>query len=74
VRVTLVRANIGRLEQSLFVDEARMEPLEISVLAGLTPPHMVVEFADDRVEQIDYDRPTDLAAVIVQTFTARRAY
>ncbi len=29
---------------------------------------------DDRMEQIPYDEPTDLVAITVETFTARRAY
>ena len=74
MRIALIRPNIGRLEHSLFVDEARMEPLELAVLAGLTPDRHEVILFDDRVEEIDYDEPVDLAAVTVQTFTARRAY
>ena len=74
MRIAMIRPNIGRLEHSLFVDEARMGPLELAVLAGLTPNTHEVVFFDDRVEDIRYDDPVDLAAVSVQTFTARRAY
>jgi radical SAM superfamily enzyme YgiQ (UPF0313 family) len=74
MRIALVRPNIGRLEHSLFVDEARMEPLELAVLAGLTPREHEVVLRDDRVEEIRYDESFDLVAVTVQTFTARRAY
>ena len=74
MKIALVRPNIGRLEHSLFVDEARMEPLELAVLAGLTPPEHQCILFDDRVDEIDYDDPVDLAAISVQTFTARRAY
>jgi len=51
-----------------------MEPLVFSILAGLTPPDIELVMYDDRVEEIDYDDKTDLAAITVQTFTARRAY
>jgi len=51
-----------------------MEPLELAVLAGLTPAEHDIVFFDDRLEEIRYDEPVDLAAVSVQTFTARRAY
>ncbi|MFX1354033.1 MAG: B12-binding domain-containing radical SAM protein [Promethearchaeota archaeon] len=74
MRLALVKPNIGRLEHSLYVDEARMEPLQLGVLAGLTPPDVEVVLYDDRVEEIPYDEPTDLVAITVQTFTARRAY
>ncbi len=51
-----------------------MEPLQIGVLASLTPLDVDIAFYDDRMETIPYDEPTDLAAITVETFTARRAY
>jgi radical SAM superfamily enzyme YgiQ (UPF0313 family) len=74
MKLTLIKPNIGRLEHSLFVDEARMEPLQLGVIAGLTPPDIEVVLYDDRIEPIPYDDPTDLVAITVETFTARRAY
>jgi radical SAM superfamily enzyme YgiQ (UPF0313 family) len=74
MRLTLIKPNIGRMEHSLYVDEARMEPLQLGVLAGLTPPDVEVKLVDDRFETIRYDEPADLVAITVETFTARRAY
>jgi radical SAM superfamily enzyme YgiQ (UPF0313 family) len=74
MKITLIKPNIGRLEHSLYVDEGRMEPLQLGVLAGLTPADVEVALYDDRVETVPFDEPTDLAAVTVETFTARRAY
>lgn len=74
MKLCLIKPNIGRLEHSLFVDEARMEPLQLGVLAGLTPSDVEVALYDDRMEAIPYDEPTDVAAITVETFTARRAY
>jgi len=51
-----------------------MEPLNLGVLAGLTPPDVEVVLHDDRMEPIPYDEPTDLVALTVETYTARRAY
>jgi radical SAM superfamily enzyme YgiQ (UPF0313 family) len=51
-----------------------MEPLGLGVLAGLTPPGVDLELFDDRFNEIDYDEPTDLVAITVETFTARRSY
>jgi radical SAM superfamily enzyme YgiQ (UPF0313 family) len=51
-----------------------MEPLALGVLAALTPPDVDVVLYDDRIEPIPYDEPTDLVAISVETFTARRAY
>ena len=36
MKLALIKPNIGRLEHSLFADEARMEPLQLGVLAALT--------------------------------------
>ena len=74
MKLTLIKPNIGRMEHSLYVDEGRMEPLQLGVLAGLTPPDVDVALFDDRMEAIAYDEPTDLVAITVETYTARRAY
>jgi radical SAM superfamily enzyme YgiQ (UPF0313 family) len=74
MKVTLIKPTIGRREHSLYVDEGRMEPLMLGVLAGLTPPDVEVALYDDRIEPIPYDEPTDLVAITVETYTARRAY
>lgn len=74
MKLTLIYPNIGRREHSLYVDEARMEPLPLAVIAGLTPPNIEVVLYDDRLEPIPYDEPTDLVVITAQVFTARRAY
>ncbi len=74
MKLTLIKPNIGRREHSLYVDEARMEPLQLGILAALTPQDVEVVLYDDRMEEIPYDEPTDLVAITVETFTARRAY
>jgi len=74
VKITFIKPNIGRKGLSLYVDEGRMEPLPLGVLAGLTPADIEVVLYDDRMESIPFDEPTDLAAITVETYTARRAY
>ena len=74
MRLTLVKPTIGRPDHSLYVDEARMEPLNLGVLAALTPPDVEVSLWDDRCEPIPYHLPTDLVAITVETYTARRSY
>jgi radical SAM superfamily enzyme YgiQ (UPF0313 family) len=51
-----------------------MEPLPAATLAGLTPEDVTVRFYDDRMELIPFDEPTDLVAISVETYTAKRAY
>jgi radical SAM superfamily enzyme YgiQ (UPF0313 family) len=51
-----------------------MEPLAPALLAGLTPRDVDVKFYDDRMESIPYGEPTDLVAISIETYTARRAY
>jgi radical SAM superfamily enzyme YgiQ (UPF0313 family) len=74
VQVTLVKPTLGSHPDGPFVDEGRMEPLNLGVLAGLTPAGVDVRLWDDRVDEIDYDEPTDLVGITVEAFTARRAY
>ncbi len=74
MKITFIKPNIGRMEHSLYVDEGRMEPLQLGVLAGLTPPDVECVLYDDRMEEIPFDEPTDLAAITVEIYTARRSY
>lgn len=74
MKLVLIKPNIGRREHSLYVDEGRMEPLQLGILAALTPAEVEVVMYDDRMEDIPYDEPADLVAITVETFTARRAY
>ncbi len=74
MKITFIMPNIGRQEHSLYVDEGRMEPLSLAVLAGLTPPDIDCVLYDDRMENIPYDEPTDLVAITIEIYKARRAY
>ncbi len=74
MKLTLIKPNIGRKGHSMYVDEGRMEPLQLGILAALTPTDIEVELFDDRMEDIPYHQKTDLVAITVETFTARRAY
>jgi len=73
VRLTLIRPSIGRPNPGTF-ETAAIEPLQLGVVAALTPPHWEVRLYDDRVEPIPFDEPTDLVALTLETFTAKRAY
>ncbi len=70
----MIKPNIGRREHSLYVDNASMEPLQLGILAALTPSDVEVVMYDDRLEPIPYAEETDLVAITVETFTARRSY
>jgi radical SAM superfamily enzyme YgiQ (UPF0313 family) len=74
VKITFIKPNIGRMEQGPYVEEGRMEPLELGVLAGLTPADVECVLYDDRMEEIPYDEATDLVAITVEIYNARRAY
>ncbi len=79
MKIIMIRPNIGMLQKQKgksvpFDDKGRMEPLQLGVLAGLTPEEIDVKLFDDRLEQINYDEPADFVAISVEIFTARRAY
>ena len=74
MKITLIKPNIGRMESGPYIDEGRMEPLQLGLLAGMLPRDIEVAAYDDRMEPIPYDNPTDLVAITVETFTAKRAY
>lgn len=51
-----------------------LEPVVFAVLRGLTPREIDCALYDERIEEIPLDLDTDLVAITVETFTARRAY
>lgn len=76
-RLTLIQPCIGRREGQTperYMRTWQMEPLSVALIAGLTPDDVEISFFDDRLEAIDYERPTDLVAISVETYTAKRAY
>ena len=74
MKLTLVRPGLGEMGNAPYVEEGYMEPLQLGLLAAMCPPDVDVTLAEDRHEDIPYDQPTDLAAITVETFTARRSY
>jgi hypothetical protein len=51
-----------------------MEPLVFAILAGLTPPQVETVLYDERIEPVPLAEPTNLVAMTVETYTARRSY
>jgi radical SAM superfamily enzyme YgiQ (UPF0313 family) len=74
MRLTLVHPAVGRQPGVNYMRTWQMEPLPIALLAALTPPDVEISFHDDRMEPIPFDRPADLVAIPVETYTAKRAY
>lgn len=74
MRLTLIHPAIGRRSGVDYMRTWQMEPLPIALLAALTPKDVDLAFHDDRMEAIPFDRPTDLVAIPVETYTAKRAY
>ena len=76
MRLTLVHPCVGRRRGQPYIRTWQMEPLAPATLAGLTPrdPETQIRFYDDRTEAIPFDEPTDLVAMSVETYTAKRSY
>lgn len=69
MKITFIRPHL-----SSYRAADALEPLVFGLLAKLTPPDVELALYDDRLEPIPYDEPTDLVALTVETFTAKRAY
>lgn len=74
MKITFILPAIGKKPGEKYIGTWKMEPLTIAVLKSLTPPDVETELFDDRLELIDYDTRTDLVAIAVETYTARRSY
>lgn len=74
MRLTIIHPAIGRRLGQRYIRSWQMESLPAALIAGLTPDDVDIRFYDDRMEAIPYNEPTDLVALSVETYTARRAY
>ena len=74
MRLTLIHPAVGHQGRRPYIRAWQMEPLPPAVLAGMTPRDIDIRFYDDRLEDIPYEEATDLVAISVETYTARRAY
>ena len=74
MKIVLIKPTIGSKLNSLYVDEGRMQPLQLGILGALIPDGIETCIYDDRIERIPYDEPCDIAMITVETFTAKRAY
>lgn len=68
-KITFIRPN-------LYADRSAdaLEPVVFAILRGLTPADIECVLYDERVEELPLEDDTDLVAITVETFTARRAY
>jgi radical SAM superfamily enzyme YgiQ (UPF0313 family) len=74
-RLTLIHPCVGRWAgDKNYIRSWQMEPLAPAVLAGLTPSDIDIRFHDDRLEEIPFDEKTNVVAISIETYTARRAY
>ncbi|MCY2962647.1 MAG: radical SAM protein [Planctomycetota bacterium] len=74
-RLTIVHPCVGRPRgMKHYIRTWQMECLPAAMIAALTPADVEKKFYDDRLESIPYDEPTDLVAISVETYTAKRAY
>ena len=69
MKITLVKSNMHKSKS-----KDAMQPLFAAVLSALTPDDIEVCLYDDRIEDIPFDEPTDLAAISIETFCAQRSY
>jgi radical SAM superfamily enzyme YgiQ (UPF0313 family) len=67
--ITFIRPNLG---EGWSTDA--MTPLVFSILKARTPAPIETALIDERIEPLRIVGNTDLVAITVETFTARRAY
>ncbi|MDR3574650.1 MAG: radical SAM protein [Anaerolineaceae bacterium] len=74
MKLTLIHPCIGRRLNQPYIRSWQMEPLAPAVLSALTPAEIKRVFYNDGLEPIPFDEPTDLVALNVEAYTAKRAY
>jgi radical SAM superfamily enzyme YgiQ (UPF0313 family) len=74
MKILFVLPGIGKKTGERYLKSWLMEPLTVAVLKRLTPASHETAFFDDRVEAIDYGADCDVVAIMLETYTAKRAY
>lgn len=74
MKLLLVKPGFGDIDEGYRLNDGRMEPLQLGIIAALTPPDIEVVLVDDRLEKIPFETSVDLVAITVDSITARRAY
>jgi radical SAM superfamily enzyme YgiQ (UPF0313 family) len=74
MKLTLIHPCIGRRAGEPYIRSWQMEPLAPAILSALTPREVPRVFYNDSLEPIPFDEPTDLVAMNIEAYTARRAY
>jgi radical SAM superfamily enzyme YgiQ (UPF0313 family) len=69
MKITFIRPHISHVPAA-----DAMEPLVFAMLSSYLPDTIDVELYDDRIETVPLDLETDLIAMTVETYTAKRAY
>ena len=68
--------NICIIKPSMFGLRERdaLPPILFAILKALTPSGITLSFFDENIETVPLNIPCDLAAISIDTFTARRGY
>lgn len=74
MHLVLIQPGVGRKPGLPYPRSWLMEPLSLGVLAAATPADVAVTLIDDRLEAVPTSAGFDLAAIAVETYTARRSY
>ena len=69
MKVTLIK--VSMLEGKGY---DAMKPLIFSIFDAITPKDVEIEYIDERIEDIPEKIDSDVIALSVETFAARRAY
>lgn len=64
----------ARVRNSGISKKALTPPINLAVIAALTPPDVDVSITDENITTIDIDKEVDLVGITVLTVTAKRAY
>ena len=77
LKLTIIQPSFYSSRTTLKVFKTKRRqvvPLALPYLAALTPPEWTVTILDEQVQEIDFDRPTDLVAITAWTLHSLRAY
>ena len=74
MKLLFILPAIGKKPGKKYIGTWKMAPLTLATLKALTPPHHSIDLFDDRLELMPEPLDYTAAAIVVETYTAKRAY
>lgn len=74
MKILLIKPSMGSIINNYKINDGRMEPLQLGIIASCLPEHWDITLLDERMESLPSDIHADVVFITIDSFTARNSY